>query len=559
MTDSTDETAGTPSDEIEGSQERQPIARRDDERAIEIAMFRYGVIGPLVDGSVDLEPGDVTRIVQEIASREHYLPGTGAVSVTERTIYEWKRLFLEGGKEGLRPKIRKDKGRPRTLPKELLDRAIELRREQKKRRTKTLIDIMSREGSLRGQPSFHRSTLDRYLDEAGYSRRQLKADQVKPTIKMRFEKFGDLWVGDFHHGPLIRLPDGCVRAARLGAFIDHTTRYPVAHRYYLAEDLVALRDCLLRALLSWGAPRRTYVDRGSIYRSDQLADALFQVDSHLIHSRAYYSEGRGVIEKWWQHANQFEDEVGIREELLTLHDLNLFWKAFCEERYCHEIHSELGRTPAEAVSEVTPCPIDAELARRLFRVKEKRTVHKKDLCVRVLGRSFLCDRSLRGRRVEVRFDPSDLRSVDVFLKGKKSQTAFPQPVNAPPEPHQEPEDPPRPSVDYLGLVRQDYEKELLEHARPLAYADLCASDDFDDAAFLDVVGQLAGLELRPSDRGELLEFWRAFGPLPEDLVRIGCEHAIRLSGRGRHPRVYLHAIRTLVLAHWKTPKGQEET
>jgi hypothetical protein len=37
----------------------------------------------------------------------------------------------------------------------------------------------------------------------------------------------------------------------------------------------------------------------------------------------------------------------------------------------------------------------------------------------------------------------------------------------------------------------------------------------------------------------------------EALVRIGCEHAVRLHCRGRHIRVYLNAVRLLVTAHWK--------
>jgi hypothetical protein len=68
-----------------------------------------------------------------------------------------------------------------------------------------------------------------------------------------------------------------------------------------------------------------------------------------------------------------------------------------------------------------------------------------------------------------------------------------------------------------------------------------------------VVCELAGLKAQGAVRAELCAFWDSFGPLPESLVRIGTEHAVRLHTRGRHVRVYLHAIRTLVLAHLKTP------
>lgn len=91
---------------------------------------------------------------------------------------------------------------------------------------------------------------------------------AKPTIKMQFAAFGDLWVGDYHHGPKVVAPDGRLTTAKLGAFIDHTTRYPVADRWYLAEDLGSLRDTMLRAVLVWGLPRLAYTDRGAVYRAE---------------------------------------------------------------------------------------------------------------------------------------------------------------------------------------------------------------------------------------------------------------------------------------------------
>ena len=74
--------------------------------------------------------------------------------------------------------------------------------------------------------------------------------------------------------------------------------------------------------------------------------------------------------------------------------------------------------------------------------------------------------------------------------------------------------------------------------------------------FVQVVTALAGLPIRPATRRELKTFFETYGPLPEELCRIGTEHAIRLHGRRRHPRVYLQAIRTLVLAHWRTPNKE---
>jgi len=522
-----------------------------------LAFFRYGVIAPIVE--VDrLAPGQTREIIKAITEQTHFLPGKGPISVKERTFYQWLGRYRQGGLQALLPRIRKDQGKGRVVDEQVLARAIELRQENRQRWTSTLLDIMQREGTFVGKAVPHRSTLDRHLARMGMSRRQINILGTKRTIKMQFDHFGDLWVGDYHHGPVILGPNGKPTTAKLGAFIDHCTRYPVADRYYLAEDIATLRDCLYRALLSWGPPRKVYVDRGAVYRCEQLAYSLDRIQTKLIHSRAYYSQGRGVIEKWWQVVKAFESEVGIREELLTLHEINRLWEAYRELRYCQKIHAELGMTPREALSGVAPRSLEPEVARELFLIRADRTVHKKDGCVSVEATRYLCDASLRRQKVQVRYDPNDLNSVLIFHQGKRIQRAFPQQPNATPEPHPEPLDRPAQSVDYLALLREDYDRQLIEHVRPLAYCRLEVDPAFDLERFVQVVCQLAGMSLRPTERKELGAFWETFGPLPEEMVRIGLEHAVRLHGRGRHLRVYLHAIRTLVLAQWQNPKKENQ-
>jgi len=533
--------------------------RRDDERALLLALFRYGVIAELVERE-DFGSGERSVFVREQAAKEHYLPGRGSKSFAERTIYNWLASYRDGGLTALLPRRRKDLGASRVLSEEVIERAIRLRLELPTRWTSTLLDILRLEKLLDPDAMPHRSTLDRHLAARGASRRMLKALGTKRHIKMLFDAFGDLWVGDYHHGPIVLGPDGKPATAKLGAFLDHCTRWPVADRYYLVEDLASLRDCLLRALLIWGPPKKVYVDQGAVYRAEQLAWSLSRLSNRckLVHSKAYVSEGRGLIERWWQLAKAFEAEIRALGKLLTIHELNRLWEAWRDQRYCEAVHSELGRTPAEAIAEVTPKPIDPEVARELFLVRGERTVNKKTGCVPIEGRNFLCESFLRGQKVQVRYDPREFGSVLIFtVDGRRRiQRAFPQQVNATPEPTPDPEQVER-SVDYLGMLREQYDKKLLEHARPLAYAALDLDEEFDADAFARVVTDLAGLKPKPADKRELSAFWETFGPLPESLVRIAVEQAVRLQGRNRHVRVYLHVVKTLALAHWNQPKKEE--
>lgn len=528
---------------------------REDEAAIEMALFRYGIIAPILE----LDPSSQTTVgalIAEICSRPHYLPSRGRVSVKPRTVYAWLAAYRREGIQALRSVWRKDRGQMRVLSDKIVERAIVLRREIPRRKTRYLIDILVREGTITGELPFHRATLDRHLALRGASRRQMKVLAAPPTIKMEFDAFGDLWVGDYHHGPLVLAPGNRVVTAKIGALIDHATRYPPSDRYYVDEALDTLRDGMLRAFLKWGPPKRLYVDRGLVYRADQLAYSLRRLDVNLTHSRAYYSKGRGVIERWWQLLKDFEAEVTGLGRLLTIHELNRFWEAFRETHYIQHLHSEIGRTPAEAIATVVPRGLAPDVAAELFLVREKRKVHRETSCVQVMTREFLCEGFLRGQWVDVRFDPNELTSVVIFKDDRRLQKAFPRAVNAKPEQPYVPEEI-LPTVDYLSLLRADYDRQLLEHARPLAYAKLQLEPAFDEDAFVTVTGDLAGLSLRPGEKREMLTFWNTFGPLPEALVRIGVEHAVRLHGRNRHVRVYLTAIRTIVLAHWRGPAPKE--
>lgn len=533
---------------------------RDDEKARTEALFRYRVIAPLLDA--DATTPMRARTV-EVASQTHVHPRRGEIRVNARTLWTWISVFRKGGIEALHPRYRKDKGAVRALSIAALERAEALRRELPARWTSTVLDIMVREGAIGTSPAPNRSTIDRHLRSRGASRRQLRVLGEKRTIKMRFADFGDLWVGDYHDGPKVLAPEGRIVGAKLGAFLDHTTRYPVADHWYLTEDTASLRDTFLRALLTWGPPRIAYVDRGACYRAEQLAYSLAAINARLVHSKPYYSQGRGLIERWWQLADAFQAEIEARDELVTIHELNRLWEAFRTLRYLEVEHSELGKSPAAAIATVTPRPIDPGVARELFLVRADREVHKKDGCVSVEGRRFLCDSSLRGRKVTVRYDPRDLASVLILVDDKRTQRAFPQPIGrvdpvATTAPQQTKSTAPK--TDYLAMLRADFDRRLIEHARPAAYTDLGALDPgFDESHFLTVIGDLTEARVRGAEASEVHAFWASFGPLPEKLVRTALDHAVRLRGTGRHVRVYLAILRNFVLARMQSPKPDEES
>src|ERR1700739_116673 len=91
----------------------------------QVAMFRYGVIAPLVCRRLE-NRGSKSMVMKDILSKEIVFPDGSTGKVPERTLWYWlmryKRYGLDGLYDGLR-KDRQSKGRFRAIPADILERA----------------------------------------------------------------------------------------------------------------------------------------------------------------------------------------------------------------------------------------------------------------------------------------------------------------------------------------------------------------------------------------------------------------------------------------------------
>src|SRR5690606_7968138 len=111
----------------------------------------------------------------------------------------------------------------------------------------------------------------------------------------------------------------------------------------------------------------------------------------------------------------------------TLAQLNRYFAAWVEQSYHHRIHRGTGQAPMERwmagpdVLRPTPAP---EVLREAFLWAVDRTVTA-TRSVSLHGNVYDVDPSLVGRRVELRYDPTDLASIAVWLDGRPAGTATP--------------------------------------------------------------------------------------------------------------------------------------
>ena len=109
----------------------------DDELRERFAVFRHGVIRDLVAGP--LAPGEKERLLAEITEREWTIPGTSRRRVGRSTARDWMTLYERHGFEGLKPARRGDVGSSRTIPPEVQEMLLELRKARPTASTDSLI------------------------------------------------------------------------------------------------------------------------------------------------------------------------------------------------------------------------------------------------------------------------------------------------------------------------------------------------------------------------------------------------------------------------------------
>jgi len=520
----------------------------DDDAKLARALSRYRLIAE----AAEAPKGERTPLLREVAGEQHTWPDGRTVRVSLRTLQRWVARFKRGGLTALGRAPRKDKGRMRALPEAAIARVVALRHEATARSTSTLIDIVERAGEV-SKGTLRRSTLDRHLDRRGASRRMLHVLGTKRHVRLSFEHPLDFVLADFHDGPYIRTAVGEVRRAVLGAFIDHCSRYLPESRYGLTEDLMHVRRGLRAFVIAHGLPHRLYVDRGPGYKAERFHFGCDQLGIELVHSKPYVSEGRGAIERFNRTAKEaFEVEVRLRPELSTLDELNVFWRAWLEERYHRVPHSETGEPPAQrwerllATTEVRHA--DPVLLDEVLRLRASRHVHPKTSTVEVCGVRFVVDTALRKRRVQVLYDPSDLSSVLVFYDGRRIQRASPQIAGEHPVAAAEKGAPPPPSVDYLALLRRDYERRRAETTAAIRFR-AAPNDDAQLTVSLlrERLRVCCGRPLGDVEAEQAAAALHALAPVEIAIADVALRTAVATLGPALHASQYLNALREHVL------------
>jgi len=386
---------------------------KDDKKRHEIALFRYGLISDLTN----IQPG--TRGLHEKlknkAEQEYKIPCSDRTTVAAETIRDWLKKYRKGGFDALLPRGRSDRGKPRKLPARVSDQLIDTKEKNPDFTVSMVIRDVRESGKVEPGIRLSASTVYKLLARNGLMKKKSNSSQDHRCFSYRHA--GELFMSDVMHGPAVRTDGKRKRKTYLIAFIDDATRVIPYAAFALSENTASFMPVLKQAVLRRGIPQRLFVDNGSAFRSTHLSLVCAKLGITLIHSRPYFPQGKGKIERWFRTVRlQFLPRLTDRDKS-SLEALNSALWTYIETEYHHSVHRILRKTPLEAWAEKAcnvnyPVPwMDLD---EMFLFEAKRKVMK-DRTVSLNGIAYEIDAALVGESVTLRYDPSKQGdTVDVW-------------------------------------------------------------------------------------------------------------------------------------------------
>lgn len=389
------------------------------------ALDRYRLIAPLLDPGLDRD--------KKIQLRKDLADLNG---VSEKTLRRYEAAFAGGGFTGLKPADR-TKHRPQVLPdnfEELLNEAIQLKREVPTRSVSQLIYILEGEGRV-SPGVLKRSTLQHHLYDAGFGRKQMqKYVEGRKSSSKRFCKPHRMMLvqADIKYGPKLPIgKNGRMIQTYLSSLIDDHSRYILASVFYDNQDETVVEDTFRRAILTHGTFDAAYCDNGSQYISTQLIRSTAMLGIRVRHARPRSGQSKGKVEKFHQVVDSFIAEARAKK-IKTLEELNRYWAIFLEEYYQRKPHDgirEYYESQGSVISESGISPeeewnrdsrqlvfLDAARVGEAFLHHEERVVDKAG-CISFRSALYETSVSLIGATVTIAYDSLAPETLTVHYKG----------------------------------------------------------------------------------------------------------------------------------------------
>lgn len=380
----------------------------------EVALFRYGLIAPLLHGSVE----DKADYLAEASNKVYQVPYYGSMEYSPKTIQAWLNVYQRDALDGLKPRRRSDKGKPRVIPLEARQKILELREGNTQVPVTVFYQQLVEKGVLKPQDVSYCSVY-RFLKKLDLVGKRLRKEPERKRFAL--DKVNGLWQADLSYGPYLKL--GRKKAATyLLAFLDDASRLVPFAGFCQDQSFDSLKMVFKEALCRRGIPEKVYTDNGKIYRSGQFQFVCASLGIALIHAKPYDAAAKGKIERFFLTVKERFYSVLAPESLTSIEALNKAFASWLEKDYNGKVHSATGMTPLDAymsqASQVKALTDPASLDPLFLRRETRKVRH--DSTITIGKKLFEVPPRYIGQSVEVRFEPHDLGEILIYENGAES-------------------------------------------------------------------------------------------------------------------------------------------
>lgn len=509
----------------------------------EEALARYLAVAPFLRG----ERRGRGRGIRKLSSEPVPWRGGTYRRRSVATLYRYLKRAREQHLAGLYRQVRSDKGRRTAIPPELFRLCCALREKFSAMGSRQIKETLIAEG-VPGAEAIAPSTLRRWLREEHLPRTGRKA-ATEPQTFVRFEcdRPNELWLADATPGVFLPNPQrpGKFRATQLLLVEDGFSRRLVGGGFFWNQQLPALDDAFFRSTLRWGIPEQIHVDRGNIFVSRHYRRVCAELGVGLIHAQT--ARAKGKIERVIRTCQdetfaQLRDLVD-RGEVTDLPGLNAAFWLWVEESYHQRVHSETGQTPAQRLTEPVNPVRDARAHEQTFLWQLSRTVRRAGCTFTLFGNTYeVGDRSLAGLRVQVHFNPYDLKTVALWHEGRFRQSVTAGAIHRPRHPEVSPLPDRGPiygptTLNLLSGLQRRVQARAPEHS--VAFS----APQSPPLRLADVLRDVLHRDLEPRELQSIRRHWQRHGPFDPRVYLPVLERFVELKGAGHHISVYLDLCR----------------
>jgi putative transposase len=421
----------------------------------QIADFRYSVVGELCN--CYMSKSERAELIREKSRRSYTIPGSSRNTLSEATIRNWTRRCRKLGRDGLLPKQREDKGRPRAISDRTAQLIVEQLEAEPELTARAAVKKLQQKGKL--DRTVSSSALSRFIRGNNLTRKERRRQHI-PEDRRRFAFDNPLECvqADAMHGFPVPDEKGKKRKAILLAFIDDCTRRILYGRFHFSEKSLHFEDGIRHILKSHGKIGTLYTDNGATFVSSQTKRITTVLGIHLTHSRPYKPQGRGKVERFFRTVRDGFLRPLDKQSIKSLEQLNTIFITWLETEYHRSRHSSLGVTPIEAwlnkAERIRPVDPAVDLD-RIFLHCEKRKVYQ-DSVFSLHGRIFEAPQHLIGKTVTLFFNPhpplskvlvtsngtdyGEARPVDLYANTKVKREEYSRELTSVEEPDEETSD-----------------------------------------------------------------------------------------------------------------------